>query len=60
VSFVVCCVFTIGTEVSDTADEKLYQYINVRQAKDQGVDGYFLSKIEMYIWVYGLTQLGTF
>lgn len=38
-------IFTFGTKCSFKVDEKLYQYIIVRQVKDQGIDSYFNPKI---------------
>ncbi|WP_341812085.1 hypothetical protein [Wolbachia endosymbiont (group A) of Conops quadrifasciatus] len=40
-------IFTFGTKGSFKVDEKLYQYITVRQVKDQGIDGYFNPKIQV-------------
>ncbi|OWZ25261.1 hypothetical protein [Wolbachia endosymbiont of Wuchereria bancrofti] len=40
-------IFSFGTAGSFQVDERLYQYITVRQVKDQGTDGYFDPKIQV-------------
>ncbi|WP_395463448.1 hypothetical protein [Wolbachia endosymbiont of Cantharis cryptica] len=40
-------IISLGTAGSFEVDEKLYQYITVKQIKDQGIDGYFNPKIQV-------------
>ncbi|QKX03213.1 hypothetical protein GOY07_03520 [Wolbachia endosymbiont of Litomosoides sigmodontis] len=40
-------IFSLGTAGSFRIDEESYQYITVRQVRDQGIDGYFNPKIQV-------------